>query len=83
MIGHTLGASGALAIAASFMSLKEKVIPPTINTKELDESCVNMNLVTKMRDFDERKKYALANAFGFGGHNACIAIKSLDEGECV
>jgi 3-oxoacyl-(acyl-carrier-protein) synthase len=42
-----------------------------------------MNLVTQMRDFDERKKYALANAFGFGGHNACIAIKSLDEGECV
>ena len=78
MIGHTLGASGALAIAASFMSLSEKVIPPTINTKELDESCVNMNLVTKMCDFDESKKYALTNAFGFGGHNACIAIKSVD-----
>ncbi len=78
MIGHTLGASGALAIAAGFVSLREKVIPPTINVKELDESCVNMNLVTKVRDFDDRKKYALINAFGFGGHNACVAIKSLD-----
>lgn len=78
MIGHTLGASGALAIAASIKSLNEKVIPQTINTRELDDSYRHMNVVTKNVEIDMAHKYALTNAFGFGGHNACIAVKQFD-----
>jgi 3-oxoacyl-[acyl-carrier-protein] synthase II len=75
MIGHTLGASGAVALAASIKSLNEKVVPQTINTVELDDAYRRMNLVTKNVAIPENKKYALTNAFGFGGHNACIAVR--------
>jgi 3-oxoacyl-[acyl-carrier-protein] synthase II len=77
MIGHTLGASGAIALAASLMSLSKKVISPTINTKEVDESFRQIYLVTERLNIDKNKKYALTNAFGFGGHNACIAVKDI------
>jgi len=77
MIGHTLGASGAIALAASLMSLSKKVISPTINTREVDESFRQIYLVTEGLNIDKNKKYALTNAFGFGGHNACIVVKDI------
>ena len=78
MIGHTLGASGALAIAASIKSLNERVIPQTINTRQLEDSFRHLNLVRNNIEIDMAHKYALTNAFGFGGHNACIAVKQSD-----
>jgi 3-oxoacyl-[acyl-carrier-protein] synthase II len=78
MIGHTLGASGALAIAASIRALNERIIPRTINTRELDDSFRHMNVVSSNVEIDATHKYALTNAFGFGGHNACIAVKQSD-----
>jgi 3-oxoacyl-[acyl-carrier-protein] synthase II len=75
MIGHTLGASGALAMAAGLMSLRENIIPPTINTKHVDPDIGPINLVTEPTEIDGEKKYMMTNSFGFGGHNACVMIK--------
>jgi 3-oxoacyl-[acyl-carrier-protein] synthase II len=75
MIGHTLGASGALGLAATLISLCNDMIPPTINTTELDETYRQLNLVTEKTKIGEGKVYALTNAFGFGGHNACVLVK--------
>lgn len=77
MIGHTLGASGALALIGGVMSLREGLIPPTINTANLDPALDPIALVTQPTAFSARKKYVLVNAFGFGGHNACVLIKKI------
>ena len=73
MTGHMMGATGAVEAIASVLALKEGIVPPTINYKEKDEECdldytVNKALKT---DLD----YAISTSLGFGGHNACIALK--------
>lgn len=73
MIGHTLSASGGLAMVSSVLAAANDLIPPTINTTEVDENCQPIDLVVN----DARKtevNYVLTNAFGFGGHNGCVLI---------
>lgn len=73
MLGHTHAASGALAAIAAAMSLRESVVPPTINLHQRDPIC----------DFDcvcegARKltlEYALINNTGFGGNSACLILR--------
>jgi 3-oxoacyl-[acyl-carrier-protein] synthase II len=77
MIGHTLGASGALALIGGVMSLREGLIPPTINTTNFDPAIDPIALVTQPTTFAARKEFVLTNAFGFGGHNACVLIKKI------
>lgn len=74
MTGHMLAASGAFEIACSAMSIKEGVIPPTINTKEIDKDC-DINLITEKKDLPI--KIVLSNSFGFGGVNAVLVIKKV------
>jgi 3-oxoacyl-[acyl-carrier-protein] synthase II len=78
MIGHTLGASGAIACIASVLALKSRFIPPTINYNKQEPEMEPIDVVSKTRKIDDNKKYSLINAFGFGGHNACILIKSVE-----
>lgn len=73
MTGHLLGASGAVEAIFALMATKEDVIPPTINTKELDELC-DLNY-TLGESVQKEVKYAISNSLGFGGHNATIAFK--------
>jgi 3-oxoacyl-[acyl-carrier-protein] synthase II len=73
MTGHLLGAAGALECAASIMALREGVIPPTINLDNQDPAC-DLNY-TPNTAVERPISFALSNSFGFGGHNACIAIK--------
>ena len=77
MIGHTLGASGAIACIASVLALKSLFIPPTINYNKQEPEMEPIDIVSKTRIINDDKRYSLINAFGFGGHNACILIKSV------
>ena len=75
MTGHMLAASGAFEAASTAMSLREGVIPPTINIREKDKRC-NINLITERKDIS--MKTALSSSFGFGGVNAVLVFRKLD-----
>lgn len=75
MTGHMLGAAGAVEAIASALAVREGIVPPTINYKEPDPECdldVCPNVARRM-DID----LALSVSLGFGGHNACIAIRKV------
>jgi len=72
MIGHTLGAAGAIEAAATILSLKKGILPPTINQTEADPDCPLDTIPNKARE--EKVRAALTNSFGFGGQNASMAI---------
>jgi 3-oxoacyl-[acyl-carrier-protein] synthase II len=71
MTGHMLAASGALEAAFAAMSIKERVIPPTINLGDKDSEC-GLNVVTRMAKMDI--KFALSGSYGFGGVNAVLVL---------
>lgn len=73
MTGHTLGAAGAIEAIAALMALKDGIVPPTIGLTEPDPECDLDYVPLKARKADIA--LALSESFGFGGHNACIAIK--------
>jgi 3-oxoacyl-[acyl-carrier-protein] synthase II len=72
MIGHTLGAAGAIEAAATVLSLYHGIIPPTINYATRDPEC-DLNIVAN----EARKvriKAAMSNSFGFGGQNGVVVF---------
>ena len=75
MTGHLLGGSSAIEAIATVLSLRDNIIPPTINHFETDPSIdPNLDIVY----WEARQKemtYALSNAFGFGGHNVSVIFK--------
>ncbi|TCO72271.1 beta-ketoacyl-ACP synthase II [Marinisporobacter balticus] len=77
MIGHLLGAAGAVEAVASIKSLQENYIHPTIGYKLKDKTCDLDYVVNKGRRVD--LNYVLSNSFGFGGHNASIIFKKWEE----
>jgi 3-oxoacyl-[acyl-carrier-protein] synthase II len=81
MIGHLLGAAGAIEAMASVMAVKEDIIPPTINHEEGDEDPeIDYKLNFTFGKPQKREvRAALSNTFGFGGHNACVIFKKYIE----
>ena len=81
MTGHLLGAAGAIEAMASVMSVKEDIIPPTINHEEGDEDPeIDYKLNFTFGHAQKRTvRAALSNTFGFGGHNACVIFKKYAE----
>lgn len=75
MIGHLLGASGAVEATAVVMSLTENVIHPTANLDHPDPDCF-LNY-TANQSTKREVEVALSNSFGFGGHNVCLAFKRI------
>lgn len=75
MIGHLLGAGGAVELIATIMSMEEGVLHPTINYEFPDPDCDLDYVANKMRKMDVN--VALSNSFGFGGHNITIAVKKF------
>jgi 3-oxoacyl-[acyl-carrier-protein] synthase II len=71
MTGHMLAASGALEAAFAAMSIREGVIPPTINLDDKDSTC-GLNVVTQMTKMEI--KFALSGSYGFGGVNAVLVL---------
>ncbi|MGB4068919.1 MAG: beta-ketoacyl-ACP synthase II [Nitrospira sp.] len=75
LIGHTLGAAGAIGAVATTLSIHTGQIHPTANYEEPDPAC-RLDGIT--REVQERKvRYALLNAFGFGSNNATVVFKKF------
>jgi len=74
-IGHLLGGSGTVEAIFSLLSIRDGIVPPTINLDEPDSEC---DLDYTPHTARERKIVtALSNSFGFGGHNACIVVSKF------
>lgn len=73
MTGHLLGAAGGIEAIATVLSIKEGIVPPTINYINFDEEC-DLNY-TPNKAVNKDINYALSNSLGFGGHNAAILLK--------
>jgi len=73
MLGHMLGAGGAVEAALTVLALSEGVIPPTINLENPDPECDLDYVPNKARKQEIR--VALSNSFGFGGLNASLVLK--------
>jgi 3-oxoacyl-[acyl-carrier-protein] synthase II len=71
--GHMLGAAGAVELAACVKAMETGVIPPTINYEHPDPQCDLDYVPNEAREL--RAKAILSNSFGFGGHNATLAIR--------
>ena len=76
MIGHALGASGALEAVACILALQNNVLPPTINYKNPDPECELDYVPNNSQEFETN--LAMSNSFGFGGHNGVILMKKWD-----
>jgi 3-oxoacyl-[acyl-carrier-protein] synthase II len=76
MIGHLLGAAGAVESIATVLALHHRVVPPTINVDEKDEK-IELDIATEPRKLADGDLAALNNSFGFGGHNVAIAFKTV------
>lgn len=75
MTGHLLGAAGAIEAVFCVKAITEGIVPPTINTEELDPSIPSgIQIVTKQA-IEKKIKVAMSNTFGFGGHNATVVFK--------
>lgn len=75
MTGHLLGAAGGLEAMACVLAIYNGIIPPTINLEQPDPEC-DLDFVPNTARKAEIK-VALTNSFGFGGHNATLAIKNF------
>ena len=79
MTGHLLGAAGVIETIACIMSVKNDIVPPTIN-HETNDPDIDENLNLTLNKAQKRTvDYALSNTFGFGGHNASILVKKYTE----
>ncbi|MEP0365834.1 MAG: beta-ketoacyl-ACP synthase II [Cyclobacteriaceae bacterium] len=78
MTGHLLGAAGAIEAIASIMAVKDGVIPPTINTTELDEQVPERLDIVLGESQKTEVNVAMSNTFGFGGHNAITVFKKYE-----
>jgi 3-oxoacyl-[acyl-carrier-protein] synthase II len=77
MTGHLLGAAGAVEAIFTVLSLKQSIVPPTINLTKVDPECEGWDFaLDKARKVD--LSYALSNSFGFGGTNATLVFKHPD-----
>lgn len=79
MTGHLLGAAGAIEAISSILSMKHGIVPPTINHEHKDEN-IDPELNLTLNKAQKREvNVVMSNTFGFGGHNACVLFKKLDE----
>ena len=77
MIGHTLGAAGAIEAVVTVLTMRDGCVPPTINLEDPDEAAAGLDLtpnVAARRDI----KTAISNSFGFGGQNTAIVFRRWD-----
>jgi 3-oxoacyl-[acyl-carrier-protein] synthase II len=77
MLGHTLGAAGAIEAIATIMAIREGCVPPTINLNEPDPAGAGLDMtpnVASRRDI----RHGLSNSFGFGGQNTALVFAGWD-----
>ena len=77
MTGHLLGAAGGVEAVASILALDRGILPPTINLENPDPECDLDYIPNKARNL--RVDTVMTNSFGFGGTNACLVFRKLQE----
>jgi 3-oxoacyl-[acyl-carrier-protein] synthase II len=75
MIGHLIGAAGAVEAVAMALTLSDGVVPPTINLTEPDPACDLDYVPRTAREF--RVKTAVSTSFGFGGQNGALVMRQF------
>jgi 3-oxoacyl-[acyl-carrier-protein] synthase II len=77
MIGHTMGAAGAIEFIATTLAIDSQVLPPTINYEEADPQCDLDYITDGARQISgNRLRTAMSNSFGFGGNNAVLVVRA-------
>jgi 3-oxoacyl-[acyl-carrier-protein] synthase II len=77
MTGHLLGAAGAIEAIAAILSINEGIIPPTINTAELDKAIPSTMPIVLGEAVQKKVRVAMSNTFGFGGHNGIVLFREV------
>ncbi|HAA7127033.1 TPA_asm: beta-ketoacyl-[acyl-carrier-protein] synthase II [Listeria monocytogenes] len=77
MTGHTLGASGGIEAIFALLSIRDSIIAPTIHLKNQDEVCDLDYVPNEARETNVN--VAISNSFGFGGHNATLVFKKMED----
>jgi 3-oxoacyl-[acyl-carrier-protein] synthase II len=77
MTGHLLGAAGAIEAIACLLAIRDGIIPPTINTRELDPAIPSGLNILLGEAQKRRVDVAMSNTFGFGGHNGIVVFKKV------
>jgi 3-oxoacyl-[acyl-carrier-protein] synthase II len=78
MTGHMLGAAGAVEFIASTLSIRDQIVPPTINYCTPDPACGDLDFTPNQAKRREVRA-ALSNSAGFGGHNVSLVVKRFTE----
>lgn len=78
MTGHLLGAAGAIEAIAAVLSIKHGIIPPTINTTELDKAIPATMPIVLGKAIEKKVRVAMSNTFGFGGHNGIVLFREVN-----
>ncbi len=78
MVGHLLGAAGAIEAVICILTIKKGVIPPTINLTHSDQEC-DLDYVPNLAR-PAKVRSAMSNSFGFGGHNSVLVFREYNEG---
>ena len=76
VVGHAIGASGALEMVATILAIRNQVLPPTVNLDEPDPEC-DLDYVPNVAR-PARIRTALSNSFAFGGSNAVLAVRAFE-----
>jgi 3-oxoacyl-[acyl-carrier-protein] synthase II len=74
MTGHLLGAAGSLEAGLTVLALRDQVVPPTTNVREVDDAC-RFRLI-RDKALGTTLEYAMTNSFGFGGTNASLIFRA-------
>jgi len=78
MLGHSMGAAGAIEFISTVLAIEHQLVPPTINYEESDPQC-DLDYVTEgAREFGRSRplRTAISNSFGFGGNNAVLVVRA-------
>jgi 3-oxoacyl-[acyl-carrier-protein] synthase II len=77
MTGHLLGAAGAIEAVIALLSIRDNIVPPTINTTVLDPAIPDHLHMVTGKAVEHPVNIAMSNTFGFGGHNGIVVFQAI------